>query len=349
MTAKPLVTICIPTYNNGPYIGKTLKSVINQTYANLDILVCDNASTDNTQDIVNSLKDERIRYFRNATNIGSGKSVNKSIKLAKGEFIALYHSDDIYDLTIIEKELAFLIKHPEVGAVFTLDLLINEYDKIIGGGVKVPAELNNKLFYNFIEIFDAMLKKNGSFLVCPTFMCKKEIFGKIGLFDTSEKYGSSGSASDTAMWLDIAREYKIGIIKERLINRRISLTQDSSSNDAKRILRANHFKVLEHFLVSYELSDKIDKDTMKQYEFNKFFDDVLIVKNLLKYNKIDDAKPLLSNNLKWKNISYGFKGLRNFYVIIIFFMLIILIKLGFYKTVINLFKLIHKIKPTIAA
>ena len=67
---KPLVSVCIPTYNKARYLRKFLESIINQTYRNLENIISDNASTDNTGEMVKSFSDDRVKYCRNPTNIG---------------------------------------------------------------------------------------------------------------------------------------------------------------------------------------------------------------------------------------------------------------------------------------
>jgi hypothetical protein len=107
--------------------------------------------------------------------------------LAKGDFLAIYHSDDIYEPTIVQKELQFLLNHPEAGAVFTLDTLIDQNDKIIGTGVRRFSEATDKNMYDFYDIFQAVIKKNGSCLICPTFMTKRDVLVEVGLFNPDSK------------------------------------------------------------------------------------------------------------------------------------------------------------------
>ncbi len=128
---EPLVSVCVPTYNKARYLRKSLDSIINQTYGNLEIIVSDNPSTDNTEEMVKSFTDERMKYYRNPTNIGCYNNYNRCLKVATGEFVAFYHSDDIYELSIVEKEVESLQNHTDVAAVFTPDTLLNENDKVI--------------------------------------------------------------------------------------------------------------------------------------------------------------------------------------------------------------------------
>ena len=111
MEKNPLVSIGIPAYNSGKFIEEMLRSIMRQTYTNLEIIISDDASTDETGDIVQKLmkEDSRIRYIRQAKNRGNVENFNWVAAEATSEFLALYHSDDIYEPTIVEKELELLM------------------------------------------------------------------------------------------------------------------------------------------------------------------------------------------------------------------------------------------------
>ena len=89
------VTVAIPTYNRAHYLPEAIESVLAQTFQDFELLILDNASTDNTPELVKSFKDERIRYVRNQTNIGMFGNCNKALELARGEYVIIFHDDDI--------------------------------------------------------------------------------------------------------------------------------------------------------------------------------------------------------------------------------------------------------------
>lgn len=339
---KPLVSICIPTYNNARYIGKTLQSIINQTYKNFEIIVMDNASLDNTEEIVKSFSDARIHYYKNPHTIVCLANWNKAIKLAVGKYVALYHSDDIYEPHIIEKEVMFLESHPEVGAVFCLDKIIDEngrFIKFIRNGTDLPLGLKKKDILKFNNLLNGLLRKSGSFLVAPTFMARREIFNNVGFFREDNKFGdSAGSAADMEMWLRISQKYSVGIIKERLIFRRITKTQGSTQYENSRITRANHFKVLDSFLKDVN----VDRKTLRQYEFNKFWDDVKIAKNLVKQARQDEAKKLLSKIFSLKTVLVGFTNVKNFVKLVVYFSFLVFSFFGVANTIIKFLRFVRQ-------
>jgi len=111
-TLNPLVSICIPAYNNAEHIAYAVQSVLNQTYGNLEVVVVDDASTDDTFDVVEAIEDSRIRLSRNDVNLGLAGNWNRSMRLAGGEFVKLMGADDALEPTAIAKELQALLDHP---------------------------------------------------------------------------------------------------------------------------------------------------------------------------------------------------------------------------------------------
>lgn len=102
-THTPLVTIAIPTYNRAnTYLPQALHSVVNQTYSNIEIIVADNCSTDNTELVVQAVKDSRIKYVKHSKNIGPFHNANFCIQEACGEFFLMLQDDDLIDPDMIE-------------------------------------------------------------------------------------------------------------------------------------------------------------------------------------------------------------------------------------------------------
>jgi glycosyltransferase involved in cell wall biosynthesis len=110
---KPIVSIITPVYNSGIYIAPTIEAIIKQSYQNWELLITDDASTDDTIRIVEGYlkKDNRIRLFKLHANAGTAIARNNSIKMAKGRFIAFCDSDDIWFPEKLEKQISFMMKH----------------------------------------------------------------------------------------------------------------------------------------------------------------------------------------------------------------------------------------------
>lgn len=107
-----LVSIIMPSYNTAKYIEESIKSVLAQTYTNWELLIVDDCSTDNTDEIVQSfLSDERIKYFKNKYNSGAAISRNRALREAKGKWIAFLDSDDLWLPQKLEKQISFMKEH----------------------------------------------------------------------------------------------------------------------------------------------------------------------------------------------------------------------------------------------
>ena len=99
----------MPSYNTAEYIGESIKSVVNQTYTDWELIIVDDRSTDNTDDAVAPfLSDARIKYFKNEKNSGAAVSRNKALREAKGKWIAFLDSDDLWLPEKLEKQIAFM-------------------------------------------------------------------------------------------------------------------------------------------------------------------------------------------------------------------------------------------------
>lgn len=134
VTKKPLVSIVIPSFNAGSYIRECLESIFFQTYKNIEIIIIDDCSTDNTQKIVKTFqkKDKRIRYFKNSTNQGVAEAFNFGVLQAKSKLIARMDADDIMFPDRIEKQTQYLLEQPDTVVVGGQCVVINKQGEITG-------------------------------------------------------------------------------------------------------------------------------------------------------------------------------------------------------------------------
>ena len=117
MTTPPKVTVVIPVYNREKYVCEAIESVLDQTFADFELLVIDDGSTDRSREAVQSYHDPRIRLMSNEKNEGIPKTRNKGIGLARGEYLAFLDSDDRAYPERLAKQVAFLDRHPDYAAV----------------------------------------------------------------------------------------------------------------------------------------------------------------------------------------------------------------------------------------
>lgn len=212
MRQKPLVSVLIPCYNCEEYVEEAVMSIVKQTYSNLEILVIDDGSTDNTGCILQGLakKDNRIKYIKNTTNLKLIKNLNKGLDLCKGKYIARMDADDISLPERIEKQVNFLEKHSEIGIVGT-------YIQIFGVRKGVwRMDTSDK----YIR---AHLFCNTSF-AHPTVMIRTSVLRDNCLYYKTEY----PHAEDYKLWCDMAQYTKLANIPEVLLYYRINQTQVSN-------------------------------------------------------------------------------------------------------------------------
>ena len=141
----PKVTIGIPTYNRADgYLKLTLKSALNQTYQNLEIIVADNCSTDNTENYVNNISDPRIRYFRHNKNIRLNDNFNFCLEKATGDYFLLLHDDDLIDDDFVETCMNSVSPYTDSGIIRTGTRIIDGKGNVLGKAFNRMEGLSTK-------------------------------------------------------------------------------------------------------------------------------------------------------------------------------------------------------------
>ncbi len=224
--APPLVSICIPTYNSARYIRETLDSIAAQTYKNVEVIISDNASSDNTLQILYEYAGRYgFKVLANETNIGALNNWNRLVEASRGEYVAIYHSDDVYNPNIVEESVRILKKYDDVAIVGTMAEIIDR-DGELQGSYEFPACLRRPGdgIFSFDEVIVGILCTEGNtiFFTTPSLMVKRGVFIKSGPFD-----GRFHSAGDYEMWLRIATRHAVAIIDKKLMKYRVHENQGS--------------------------------------------------------------------------------------------------------------------------
>jgi glycosyltransferase involved in cell wall biosynthesis len=199
----PNVSVIIPTYNRSDHLRAAILSVLGQTYQDFEVIVVDDASTDDTADMVRNIRDPRVRYVRHSTNRREAETRNTGVRSAIGEYIAFLDDDDEWLPQKLQREVELLEKSPaEVGGVYTGCLNVDRSSGRVRGRV-VPTKRGN--------ILEDMAVKN--WVGTPsTVLFRRECFARVGLFDESIAFGV-----DYDMWIRIAAAYRIEYISEPLV------------------------------------------------------------------------------------------------------------------------------------
>lgn len=128
MSNQPIITVGIPVFNSGRWLMETVESIFAQTVQDVELVICDNASTDNTEDICRSLvaKDSRVKYYRSPVNQGAPKNYNQCVNLAHGKYFKWSSSSDLCLPTFLERCIDVLESMPDVSLCYTGTKLLND-------------------------------------------------------------------------------------------------------------------------------------------------------------------------------------------------------------------------------
>lgn len=126
MPQQPILSIILPVYNSEEYIEETISSILHQSFRDFELIIIDDFSSDKSPEVIKSFKDPRIIYVRNEVNLQLIKTLNRGIELCHGKYIARIDSDDVCLPNRFEYQIKYLDKHPEVGMVGCLPIIINE-------------------------------------------------------------------------------------------------------------------------------------------------------------------------------------------------------------------------------
>lgn len=199
MTDKtlPLVTIGIPSYNRADsYLKQAVQSAINQTYQNIEIIISDNCSTDNTEMVIRGINDPRMRYFRQSKNIGGLNNANFCVEHANGAYFLLLHDDDLIDNDFVKVCMEAVNYNTDFGIILTGTRTINDNGEKIGEATNNVEGLSTKEFIlgwfdNKVPLYLCSTLYNTRRLKeMGCFRSKKNLYeDNVALFQLAEKFG----------------------------------------------------------------------------------------------------------------------------------------------------------------
>lgn len=213
-----LVSIIMPSYNTEKYISESIASVQKQSYVDWELIIVDDCSTDNTDEIVKPfLSDKRIKYIKNETNSGAAVSRNRALREAKGKWIAFLDSDDLWLPVKLEKQIAFM-KENDYHFSYTNYVEINEASIPNGRFITGPKRITKRGMYNYC------------WMGCLTVMYDAETVGLIQIADIKKN-------NDYAMWLKICKKSECYLLDKVLAMYRRGRTGSISSHSVKTLIR----------------------------------------------------------------------------------------------------------------
>jgi len=244
---KPTVSVIIPSYDHAAFVGAAVRSALDQSFGDLEVVVTDDGSTDGTADVVGRFDDPRVRLHVFPDNRGAAIAVNDTVERARGEFLCMLSSDDCFLPGKIERQVGFLRQNPGIAAVFGLPKLVDE------SGAPYAAEPGS------FAVFGAPFRENltsradwlrrfffkGNCLCHPTAMVRRSVFDAIGRFDPR-----LANLPDFDLWVRLCARFDIHVMPEELTAMRIRDDMRNMSaprDDTRRRVAVEESLVLRHY------------------------------------------------------------------------------------------------------
>ena len=213
---QEIVSIIMPSYNTAQFIAESIRSVQAQTYPHWELIIVDDCSTDQTDEVVEKfLSDSRIRYLKNERNSGAAISRNRAISEAKGKWIAFLDSDDLWHPKKLEKQIAFM-KENGFTFSYTQYAEIDEASQGNGNVITGPKRITKSGMYRYCWVG------------CLTVMYDAEAVGPIEVADIKKN-------NDYALWLKISQKANCYLLEETLARYRKRSGSISNHNYCKLI------------------------------------------------------------------------------------------------------------------
>lgn len=274
---KPLISVVIPLYNKEAYIKRTINSVINQTFQNFEIIVVNDASTDNSLSIVRSIKDKRIKIFNRKRNMGPHFSRNYGIKNAKGKYIAFLDADDEYKPFFLKTIVSLMFKYQGIKIYATSFKKVYDYmpEKRTFYGKTEDCIINN--FINEIV-------KNKNFtLQLSSMVIEKQLLMDVGLFYCPKNYRSADiTTEDVDLFVRLSMYYDKIAYSNRICSIYYRNTQYSISKTISK--KQYRFDFLEKSLAKKKRKAKTKEEKHIIDELKYGFYDAIVLQLIMKTN-----------------------------------------------------------------
>jgi glycosyltransferase involved in cell wall biosynthesis len=232
MTDAPTVTVCIPTYNRRSLLAASLESVRNQAMENVEIIVSDNASTDDTGDYIRSLNDPRIRYDRLDENIGLFGNLSRCLRLGSGRYRVMLPDDDLMLPGNLAAKVQFLEQNPSAGMVHSAFRYLDGNARPVG-----PTQHWSRLTGDTLEPGESFIRRSlaiGGIVCVSSVMLRSEVVA-------DEKFdGDDGPYADIALWLRVANRSDVGFLIAPLSGYLVHASSASSGFSLIEVTEGRH-------------------------------------------------------------------------------------------------------------
>lgn len=249
---QPMVSVMLCSYNGAEYIKDTIESILKQTYTNFELIIVDDASTDNTPQTIQAFSDERIRLILLEENQNICNAGNIAFREARGKYGALIGHDDLWREDKLEKQIVYLEEHEECGVCFTWADIVNEKLERVNEKYKDLAERFHATDCTSEEWVQKLLLR-GNYFCTPSAMVRMKVLG-----ETDGYRYSLLQLQDYDLWLRMLANTSFHIIEENLtLYRRFDEVQKNLSSENKdtfkRRMNEQHYSV-DHFIGELSVS-----------------------------------------------------------------------------------------------
>lgn len=254
------ISVIIPTYNRGAELIASVDSVLNQTYSNIEVIVVDDCSTDNTEEVVRGIKDERVKYIKLSENQGAAGARNAGVEYAQSEIVAFQDSDDLWRQDKLEKQMLYWEQHPQYAMVYGSYMMHMPEASYQTPNDDWPGELEGDIFY-------WLLQRNT--VGAPTILVRKDSFIEAGGFDAGMR-----CLEDWEFAIRFSQLYQIGYVRDVLVDAHHSEGGVSSQYAAYYQLRCMMIARYKEALLQYGIFDTVVNDLFQRAESDNILENV---------------------------------------------------------------------------
>lgn len=254
---KDLVSVLMVNYNHADTIEQSIRSVLEQMYSKLQLIIVDDGSTDNSVEIINSIEDPRIEVYEEKENKQICAVTNIGMKKVRGEYFARIDSDDLWEKNKLELQVEYLKEHPEHKICFTHVSIIDENDQVVDSELEKLYAVDYERQEEWLETFFFL----GNCLPMTSVLMTTKIMVEIGDFNIAYR-----QLHDFDYWIRIAKRYPMAVIPKKLarIRRYESETNNSNISEKNTTRTYNEYvDIRRHFFD--EMSDEVLKKTFGKY------------------------------------------------------------------------------------
>lgn len=237
---SPRVSVIMATYDYGPYIAQSIRSVLDQTFSDFELLIVDDGSRDGTPSIVEQFEDPRITFWVGAENRGSAARRNELIARSHGEYIAVQNSDDLWPPDKLAHQVEFLDGHPEYAATFGRAVFVDAEGAPLWTGAPSPFDQPNRSSALWLRRF--FMGENP--LCHPTIMLRRRCHEEAGDYDIRLR-----QRIDIDMWIRLLKRYRLFVSDKTLVSLRWHgrNVSDTNADDARARWLNEHYLIAESF------------------------------------------------------------------------------------------------------